>query len=334
MGQDTRSRKWVLTINNPAEHGFLHDKIKEILAGMPVTYWCMADEKGEKETHHTHLFIQNTNALRFSTIKKAFPPAHIEEARGTAQENRDYVAKEGKWEEDEKHGTKIDGTFEEWGDLPAERQGARTDLAELYEMILDGKVNCEIYRHNPELIRYHGLIEQVRQDHRYEQNKGVFRNVKVIYIWGSTGVGKTSLIYGRHCYEDIHRVTDYKHPFDDYTGEPVMMFDEFRAQLPLTDMNNYLDRYPLKLPSRYVNKQASYTTVYIVSNIPLREQYHNVKREHPEVWRSFMRRIGLLQEMLEDRTLITHDVQKHITGVWSKETPDWVEELEQDELPL
>jgi hypothetical protein len=328
MAQDTRSRKWVLTINNPEEHGLSHDKIKDVLVKMTLTYWCMADEKGD--TYHTHLFIQNANALRFSTIKKAFPPAHIEEARGTAQENRDYINKEGKWENDEKHGTKVDGTFEEWGELPNERQGARTDLAELYDMILDGKVNCEIYQHNPELIRYHTLIEQVRQDHRYSEHKGKFRNVKTVYVWGKTGVGKTRMIYDTYCANDIYRITDYKHPFDNYSGEPVMVFDEFRSQLPLTDMNNYLDRYPLKLPSRYVNKQACYTTVYIISNIPLREQYRNVKTEYPEIWRSFMRRISPLYEMHEDG-IQEHDVQAHIGG----NTPHgFVEIDQQEELPF
>jgi hypothetical protein len=323
----------VLTINNPVEHGFSHEKIKEALAGLKLTYWCMADEKGE--THHTHLFMQNANALRFSNIKKAFPPAHIEEARGTAQENREYIAKEGKWLNDEKCGTKIDGTFEEWGELPIERQGARTDLAELYEMILDGKLNCEIYQHNPEMIRYHRLIEDIRQDHRYQEHKDKHRDITVIYIWGETGVGKTRMIYDTYCASDIYRVTNYKNPFDEYKGEPVMVFDEFRSQLPLTDMNNYLDRYPLKLPGRYVNKQACYTTVYILSNILLREQYRHVRIDYPEIWRAFMRRINPLYEMKQGMKLVKHDVKKHTSGLDSTPVPDWVRDLEeQEELPM
>ena len=30
----TQSRKWQITINNPVEKGFTHDRLKEILAGM------------------------------------------------------------------------------------------------------------------------------------------------------------------------------------------------------------------------------------------------------------------------------------------------------------
>lgn len=36
-------------------------------------------------------------------------------------------------------------------------------------------------------------------------------------------------------------------------------------------MLNYLDGYPLMLPSRYADKAACYTEVYLVSNIPLEE---------------------------------------------------------------
>lgn len=56
--------------------------------------------------------------MRFSTVKNLFDTAHIEAAHGSSQENRNYVSKEGKWANDIKHGTKIDGTFEEFGEIP------------------------------------------------------------------------------------------------------------------------------------------------------------------------------------------------------------------------
>lgn len=38
-------------------------------------------------------------------------------------------------------------------------------------------------------------------------------------------------------------------------------------------MLNYLDIYPIQLPSRYYNKVACYNIVYIVSNWKLEEEY-------------------------------------------------------------
>ena len=70
-----------------------------------------------------------------------------------------------------------------------------------------------------------------------------------------------------------------------------LLFDEFRSSLKITDMLNYLDGYPLMLPCRYTNRQACYTTVYLISNIPLDEQYKNVQIDEPATWAAFLRRI-------------------------------------------
>jgi len=56
-------------------------------------------------------------------------------------------------------------------------------------------------------------------------------------------------------------------------------------------MLNYLDVYPLWLRARYNNKIACYTKAFIISNIPLSEQYRNIQSENPEIWQAFLRRI-------------------------------------------
>lgn len=133
MMQNTQSRKWQLTINAPLEKGFTHERIKEELQKLKsLIYWCMADEMGS--TYHIHIYICFSSAVRFSTLKNRFNEAHLEIARGTSEQNRNYIAKAGKWENDKKHGTSIPGTFEEYGELPVERQGARNDLADLYDL--------------------------------------------------------------------------------------------------------------------------------------------------------------------------------------------------------
>ena len=53
-------------------------------------------------------------------------------------------------------------------------------------------------------------------------------------------------------------------------------------------MLNYLDGYPLLLPCRYFNRQACYTKVFIITNIPPDEQYMNIDRESRQ---AFFRRI-------------------------------------------
>ena len=91
-----QSRKWQLTINNPQDHGMTHDEIIDRAQKFNPSYMCLADEIGEQGTYHTHVFFCSSSPMRFNTVKKRFPTAHIDKAYGTAQENRDYIRKEGK----------------------------------------------------------------------------------------------------------------------------------------------------------------------------------------------------------------------------------------------
>lgn len=302
--RDTQSRKWQITINNPKEKGLDHDCIKQKLNSLKsLRYFCMADEMGE--TYHTHVYVAFNSPVRFSTLKNLISEAHIEMARGTSEENRDYIRKSGKWENDEKHETCVDGTFEEYGYIPEEHQGERSDLAFLLELIKSGYSNYEIIHMVPAYLFNIDKIERIRQMLRAEENKEVFRKLHVVYIWGKTGTGKTRSVMEKYGYRNVYRVTDYDHPFDGYNGEPVIIFDEFRSQLKIHDMLNYMDGYPLTLPCRYANRQACYTIVYIISNIPLEEQYPIVQQQQRSTWEAFLRRINEVKTFpLENNTLV------------------------------
>lgn len=290
---DTQSRKFNITINNPKEKGFTHEKIKlEASKIKSCIYGCMADEVGGKEnTDHTHIYIACSSPVRFSTIKKRFPPAHIEVAHGTSQENRDYIFKLGKWEHDEKGDTNIPETREEWGEMPNERQGLSNEYAVLYDMIESGMSNYEIIEKNPEYMTLLTTIERVRQNMREETFKNEFREMEVTYIWGKTGAGKTKGIMERYGYSNVFRVTSYTHGgFDAYKGQDVLVLEEFNSSLKIQDMLYYLDGYPVELPCRYVNKVSCFTKVFIISNIDLRNQYPKENRLS-ETWLAFLRRI-------------------------------------------
>ena len=81
------------------------------------------------------------------------------------------------------------------------------------------------------------------------------------------------------------------------------MFEEFNSQIPIEEMLNYLDIYPLSLPARYTDRTACYTQIYITSNIPLWEQYQDVQEYRPETWKAFLRRIHRIAEYHADGTI-------------------------------
>ena len=302
--KDLQSRKWLLTFQDShIQNGFTHPKIKEELSQLKsVVYFCLSDEIGlasqdnqnEQPKLHSHLFIFCDSPLRASTLERHFPNIHRDDCKGGVGQIREYVAKIGKWENHEKSLTKIENTFEEYGDIPIEKkQGARSDLATLYEKIKDGLSNIELLDENPNYMKHLTNVERVRQEITADINKNRFRELQVTFIYGATNVGKTRYVMEKYGYENVCRITDYKHPFDGYLGHKhkVIVFDEYAGQIPITDMNNYLDGYPLALPARYFQRQACYEVVYIISNIDLPKLYKSEQEEHKEVYNAFLRRI-------------------------------------------
>jgi hypothetical protein len=337
---DTQARKYQITINNPKEKNLNHEILKQKLSEIKsCQYWCMADELGlETQTLHTHIFIVLKSPVRFTRLKKLFPDAHIETAHGSAQENKDYITKTGKWNSTDKSETSIEGTFEEDGEFPEDLgQGYRSDIAALYSMIFDGMSNAEIMARNPAFSIHISRMDKIRQDILEERYRTTFRQLNVTYIFGPTETGKTRGIMDEHGYGNVYRTTDYSHPFDRYASEPVLALDEFRSSLPIGDMLNYLDGYPMSLPARYANRVACYETVYIVSNIDLKDQYPNVQVDEPATWRAFLRRIHKVVEYRKTGPPIDHGNATDYIFPPPPPVPDWVreaEQAEQEELPL
>lgn len=299
--KDTRSRKWLITINNPEEKGFTHERIKEELNNIKsIVYWCLCDEIGLKtHTYHTHILIFRSGAIRFSTLQKRFPPgSQLDMLRGTLQQTRDYIRKEGKYKVSAKEETNLKDTFEESGVVPDEHQGQRNDLVALYDMIKEGKSNFDILEDNPNYMLQLEKVERCREILRYEEFKNIKRDVHVEYWYGKEGTGKTSGVFERYgSFDKVYRVVDSKNPWDDYRGQDVVMFDDFRDYMfDITLLLRWLDVYPLELSCRYSNKMACYTKVYFTSNVPFENIYHEVQRYEPDTWKAFCRRIHCIKE--------------------------------------
>jgi hypothetical protein len=244
-------------------------------------------EKGEKEhTEHIQMFITFTCGKRFETIKNYFPTAHIEAVKGTNVQARDYCSKTD---------TRIGETIE-IGQFAEER--ARTDNAQYLEMIDNNASNTELKKHFPALfMRTYNNIDKMRQENLFAEHKRKFRNIETTYIYGGTGVGKTKYIYENFGF-DVYRVTNYaKNPFDYYEGQDIIIFDEFDSSFKITEMLNYLDKYPLMLPCRFNDKVACYTKIFIISNKTLAEQYPNVQTEKMEQYKALLRRIHNVARM-------------------------------------
>ncbi len=277
-----------------------------------MKYFCMGDEIAETGTYHTHVYVVFSSRVRWKTVQKHFPGAHIEIAKGTAQDNKDYCQKSGRWEDTRKRETVVEGTFEEWGTFPVQK-GRLQSMEELYQLVKEGYSNAEILAINNDYILNIEKLDKLRTTILTDKFKGTRRlNLHCCYIFGETGKGKTMDILDTHGDANVYRVSDYSHPFDSYSCQPVIAFEEFRSSLRLNDMLNYCDIYPIELPARYANKYACYDTVYIISNWPLEDQYSDIQKTDRASWRAFLRRIHQVVEYKKDGSkIVYHSVEEY-----------------------
>ena len=114
--QNSQSRRWVFTLNNPSDAEWqafrnLADELEE----KGIRYVVGGDERGESGTRHIQGFVIFHQPKRFSAVRGLWPRAHIEPARGSSRQAADYCKK--------------DGTYIEFGDMP-DSQGRRRDIEE------------------------------------------------------------------------------------------------------------------------------------------------------------------------------------------------------------
>lgn len=336
-----QSRKWMVTINNPLDHGFSHDQIISLMSSVRGNslYWCMCDEEGDEcETLHTHIFIYRSSPFTARQIDNLFPKMHRDNCYGTAKESRAYVLKDGdkynkqqdgRYDYTDSTGKRHQGinysaTFEEYGICPDEHQGKSKSADLIVDMIRDGATDLQIVSAVATAYRELDKIGRTRSMFRDAEFANAWRDLHVTYIFGHTGVGKTRSVMDKYGYSNCYRVTDYKHPFDTYDGQDVLIFEEFRGGLKHGDMLNYLDGYPLLLPCRYFNRQACYTKVFIITNVPPDDQYLNVDRESRQ---AFFRRINTVIEYQKNGAFAEYQgVNAYLNRY------DWVNEAEQ--LPV
>lgn len=215
--------------------------------------------------------------MRWSTLKRhlekaGFGDVHIEIRKQSVLDCVQYCTKED---------TRIGGPVYVGKIRMRDQQGARNDLSEIRQKIIEGASPAEVLMEDEDnkAVRYTkwmGDLAAARDKREYGER---MRDLEVHYLYGPPGVGKTSHIYNLYPIGDIYRVTDYKHPFDEYDRQRVLVLDEYDSQFDWEKLLCYLDRYPLMLPARYRNHQACYTVVWIISNLPLGGQYPKVRGE-------------------------------------------------------
>lgn len=281
---DRQTRAALLTINNPEKYGMTHDNIINIMHTKfkHLQYWCMCDEQGS--CYHTHVYFLLMKKKRWSAIQKAFPHSHIEEAKSTPQQCRDYLLKAGDKFKD-KAETSIEGTFYEEGKIPpAVLSMDKSELLLSIQDMIDQGMNPEEIMSQSILLRqYDALIRKAFFAKRFAETPPL-REITVVWHLGASGSGKT-YSYVRLCEQfgsdNVYFASDYANGcsamLDTYSAEPILYCDEVKPDsFKYGYLLQLLQGYRTPIHARYSNVFSLWDQVHLSSIFTPREIYEEM----------------------------------------------------------
>jgi hypothetical protein len=226
-----KSRLWAFTNFDPV---FNYEQYLSTSSAEYLAYGLETCPKTKKQ--HAQGFVY-FSAPRGSVkqVAKELGRCHVEMCKGTLDQNSDYCSKEG--------------DLVELGVKP--KQGKRVDLEKHAEAIRLGKRKAEeIYVEHPAVLHQYGRtldrLEDIalRKRFRTEMTVG-------LWIWGPTGVGKSHAVF-----QGFDPDTHYVHNLNDngwwdgYTGQKIVIFNEFRGQVTFSELLDLADKWPKTVKRR------------------------------------------------------------------------------------
>lgn len=275
-----RSRNWCFTINiknndnNDNDNNnkeYINKLRNEIINNLKeyedlIRYYIMGIELGKKNKKwHIQGFIQLNNPKSMKTIKNIFDCKHMNLSKmySNVISASNYCKK--------------DNNYIEYGKYI--NQGQRTDIELIYKDLKNGKsIKYIAYNHFNTWTKYYKAFDRFKNI-LDEDKASNWRNIKTTLIKGPTGIGKTRYTYLKHNNNDIYKINGKQlNWWDGYTGQKILLIDEYSNDINITELLNILDGYKLRLPIKGGFTYANWNKVYITTNLDI--LHDNAKKEH------------------------------------------------------
>lgn len=262
--------------------------LPEMLFNNPEKYgiscaYLGAEEKTKDGKLHHHAYIRSTKSQSLKAWKSFIGQdhAHIESLRGPVPKYIDYCNKESS----KTNGVEPHTIF---GELPS--QGKRSDIISLrdhYQNAGDFKSAVEDDNLCAVALRHPKACENLR---RIYQPKRSTQTELYIY-WGDTGTGKSHKAFeeGKELGEVYHKPPGQW--WDGYSGQPVVIFDDFRGGCSLDEMLRLCDKYPHQVPIKGGFEQFTSTRIYLTSNLSPDEFWNKEQKGYEASYTALERRI-------------------------------------------
>jgi len=194
-----------------------------------------------------------------------------------------------------------DGKFEEYGIKP--KQGERTDLNDLKERIAKGESVDQLALNDPISIHKYGRTLDRIADITLRKK---WRNwmTEGFWFYGATGTGK-SHFWKKTYNPDTHYVveTGDRGWWDGYSGQEVVIFDEFRGGTPYSELLSLVNDTPKRVPRRGREPVPFLAKVVIITSaLSPHECFKNLN--FMDGWGQFYRRFHICEFIKRDEICV------------------------------
>lgn len=273
MTNTPRGPNWVLTLF-PTEEELSIDEssllTKWTSSGKIEGLCGQAEICPESGKLHYQIYVKFNNSIRLAQVKTIFgSKVHAELRKGTEMEAIAYCTKE--LTRKPEHSPFFFGNFG--------KQGERSDLEGLKEQLLSGETTVEkIVIASP--MKYHQYgrtlhkIEDLAMRMKYRTSM-----TTCDWIYGPTGVGKS-----HEAFKDYNPATHYIYKLNDgngwqdgYTGQEIVIINDFRGEIKFGELLTLIDKWPHTLPRRG-REPVPFLAKHIIITASRRpeEIYHNL----------------------------------------------------------
>lgn len=255
MNSDKAACFWVFTYNNP-------DALLDFSTCKWVRYAIYSEEIGADGTNHFQGYVELRANRKLSFLKKLIPGAHWEMRRGTQLEAIRYSSKA----EDD---TFVAGPYE-YG-TPTKGQGSRQDLLALKADLDSGKsLRYLSQEHFSTFLRFYRSI----QSYMVLNAQQVDRQPPLVsWYFGPTGTGKSFSCYSAYPSAFWLSANNW---WDGYSGERVIVLDDFNGWLPFHFLLRLLDRYPFTVETKGATRIFEATRIILTSNFLPHQLYRKI----------------------------------------------------------
>lgn len=290
MNKHPKSRNYIFTINNYNKK-ILKRFVKVAESLERHKYICFGLEIAPTTgTKHIQGYIQLDDNQAFTFLYNYFDlkkengekiKFHVQVAKGSLEDNKKYTSKGPQWYE-----------------FGEPKKLGRSDLSNIKTLIAENPQDLEkIVQEKADNYQQVKYAESIQKYFLKARNPDT--PPKVFWIYGSTGSGKTKLVFDS--FESICFVSDLKWPGDGYIQQECLLIDDYRTEdMSFQTLLKITDRYPLKLAFKGGSVQLNSAYIVITSPESIQETFRFLREDLNQLKRRLIAEIDMDNEKVED----------------------------------